>query len=164
MAGFGGGAAKPSGAKSAKKGGKKASPKKQLSPKRQWDIYRELVDEGSTPTEVFAQIPDGKWISCGEVVAQAPGTAAQAAQVHKRLILEHAVRCNPVLTPKKTELICGIAGDDGEPTVLAKQEVPDTLRAGYFGTPDPSSGYYVMYGAASEGFTGSAKKAGMGGY
>ena len=154
MAGFGGGA-KPV----KKKAGKKAAPKKQLSPKRQWDVYRELVDQGSAKAEVFAQTPDsGKWIPCGEVAVEKAGTLKQAAQMHKRLILEHAVRCNPALSSKAKELVCGIAGADGEPEVLTKEEVPDKLRAGYYGTPDEPSGYYVMYGAASEGFTGSAKK------
>jgi len=165
LAGFGAaakkGAAKP---KASKKGAKKAAPKKALSPKRQWDVYTELVSAGATPATVYAQLPDSKWIDCGEVAVEAPGTIAQAAQMHKRLILEHAVRCNPGLTPRKTELVCGISGSDDEPVALEKVDVPEKLRSGYKGTPDESSGYYCFVGAASEGFTGNAKKAGMGGF
>ena len=102
----------------------------------------------------------------GEVSAEAPGTNEQAAQLHKRLILEHTVRCKPTLMPRSRELICGIAesASDAEPVPLKKCEVPSTLRAGYAGTPDPASGYYVTYGAASDAFTGASKKLGMGGF
>ncbi|KAL1521127.1 hypothetical protein AB1Y20_022681 [Prymnesium parvum] len=143
---------------------KRPPPKKQLSPKRQWDVYRELLEQGAEPTPVYARSPGGTWIGCGQVAVQSPGTSGQAAQMHKRLILEHAVRCNPSLTAVKAQLVCGVLGPDGEPVELEKQEVPTGLRAGYYGTPDAMSGYYMTYDAASEAFTGSTKKAGMGGF
>lgn len=157
MAGFGAAKGKSSPAK-------KGPAKKQLSPKRQWDIYRELIGNGEQPGTVYAGLPDGKWIACGQVVSESPGTVAQAAQLHKRLILEHAVRCNPALSPVKKQLTCGIENADGSPELLGKQTLPEGLRAGYYGTPDTASGYYVTYGAASEAFTGKGKKAGLGGY
>ena len=115
MAGFGGagGASKPAAKKA--KGGKKAAASKpaaaKLSPKRQWDIFRELRDQGVEPMSVFAKLPDddAKWVWVGEVAAAAPATAEQAANVHKRLILEHAARAYPALLPRARDLVCGIA-------------------------------------------------------
>ena len=41
------------------------------------------------PAQVFGGLA-GKWTAVGEVAVKAPGTAEQAAQFNKRLILEHA--------------------------------------------------------------------------
>lgn len=165
MAGFGGAAPKGKG-----KAGKRAKPAAAaaLKPKAQWDNFRELVRK-SEPTAVFATLPGSdKWYEVGEVVAAGGASAAQAAQLHKRLILEHAVRVYPSLTPSARELQLGVAESAGaEPTApLAKCDVPDGLkeRAGFAGKPDPASGYYVTYAAASDAFTGSSKKLGMGGF
>jgi len=166
MAGFGAaGKGKASKAKSKSKA--KPAPAAKLSPKRQWDIHRELVKAGQEAAYVFARLPDddASWIPMGEVSAEAPGTKEQAAQLHKRLILEHTVRCKPTLMPRSRELICGVAESaDAEPVPLQKCEVPQNLRAGYAGTPDTASGYYVTYNAASDAFTGTSKKLGMGGF
>ena len=172
MAGFGGaGKAKKGGKAKAKSSGKAAvAPKKAaLSPKRQWDIFKELQKAGAPSCSVFAKLPDddAKWFWCGEVNCVASATPEKSAAVHKRLILEHAVRCNPVLTARSRELLCGTApGEEAEPTVLAKQEgeLPPPQDVGFAGKADTASGYYVMYGAASEAFTGSSKKLGMGGF
>lgn len=169
MAGFGAG----SGA--SKKGGKKvnkkpAEKKAQLSPKRQWDIFKELRSGSAPIKSVFAKLPDegASWIWVGEVSAKEPNTPEQSATVHKRLILEHAVRCNPSLTARARELICGIAPTaEDEPEILPKQDtasLPPPQSCGYEGKEDSASGYYVTYGAASEAFTGSSKKLGMGGF
>jgi len=169
MAGFGGAASKSG--KSKKGGGKgagkaKSPGKAPLSPKRQWDIFRDQID--APKVSVFARLPDedARWFWCGEVNAAPPATAEQSAAVHKRLILEHAVRCNPVLTARAKELQLGVAPDeDAEPALLPKQEdLPPPQAVGFSGKPDTASGYYVTYGAASEAFTGSSKKLGMGGF
>jgi len=175
MAGFGGPKPAASKKKAAKGGPVKKTKGAALQPKRQWDVYRKLVNEqGTVPASVFALVPgeEEKWIEVGRVVADpAAGTAEQAAQMHKRLILEHAVRCHPVLAPKSNSLRCGIkigdAGDESQPSVLQKVEVPDSLTqqaCGFEGKEDPVSGYYCTYGAASEAFTGGSKKLGMGGF
>ena len=91
--------------------------------------------------------------------------SARVSLLSAGLVLEHAVRCNPVLTSRSRELVCGIALTAAdEPVPLAKVDVPKGLRAGYEGTPDEGSGYYVTYGAASDAFTGNSKKLGMGGF
>lgn len=172
MAGFGAGGGSKSGGKAKAGKSKTASkaPKAQLSPKRQWDIFTELQKaDGTSSIAVFAKLPedDAQWYFCGEVNAAKPATPEQSAAVHKRLILEHAVRCNPVLTARARELVCGTAPseEDPAPTILPKQgELPKPQEVGFFGKPDTASGYYVNYGAASEAFTGSSKKLGMGGF
>ena len=84
--------------KGGKKGGAKPKVDKKatLSPRRQWDKFKELVSGGAPRHRVYAQL-EGKWTECGEI-AVSGGTAAQGAQFNKRLILEHAVRINPALT------------------------------------------------------------------
>ena len=167
MAGFGGAGGKTKGGKTKAKGkgGAAAAKKAALSPKRQWDIFRELQKDGAPSLSVFALDGD-KSYWCGEVNAAAPATMEQSAAVHKRLILEHAVRCNPALTPRARELTLGVATSaEDAPEPLPKQEkLPAPQSVGYAGKADPSSGYYVTYGAASEAFTGSSKKLGMGGF
>ena len=146
MAGFG--ASKP------KKGGgkKKGSAKKavratamDVSPKRQWDKFKELVSSGEKRTAVFAQL-DGKWTEVGDVAVAPPATAAQAAQVNKRLILEHAPRVKPALQLRSKELVAGIAGADGEPELLTKQEVPEGIVCGFEGAADASGMYAKVRG------------------
>ena len=149
MAGFGGGgAAKP--AKKGSKGGKKAATKKSsdMSPKRQWDVFKELVSSGSPRVPVFAKLPDDdKWSEVGEVAVKAPGTPAQAVQFQKRLILEHAPRVNPALQNRARELIAGLAADaDSEPEALGKQELPEGLNCGFEGGPDASGKYSKVRG------------------
>jgi hypothetical protein len=140
MAGFGGAGAKKAGAKKAKVDKKAA-----LSPRRQWDKFKDLVSSGADRHKVFARLDD-KFYECGDV-AVAGGTVAQAAQYNKRLILEHAVRVNPALTLRARELITGIAGADGEPEVLEKQEkAPDGMECGFEGLADASGMYSKVAG------------------
>ena len=68
----------------------------------------------------------------------------QAAQFNKRLILEHACRVKPALALKSKELVCGVAGDDGEPVVLVRQDLPDDLVCGFEGAPDASARYRAL--------------------
>ena len=103
MAGFG--AAKPAGGKKGKAGfGSKAkAPKKKelVAPKRQWDSYTRLTEAGAKPVKCFARdgAKDGdEWMLVGNLaIAAADGSAEQAAQYQKRLILEHAARMSPRL-------------------------------------------------------------------
>ena len=179
MAGFGGGAkpsSKASKGKGKSKGAQTAASKRQLSPKRQWDVHTQLVKDGATQAAVHAYLPpaagaegDGQWLEVGTVSVGAGGTLEQAARLNKRFILEHAVRLNPALTPRSKELQCGLSAAgkaDAPPSLLAKGvEVPDDLVAGFCGTPHPPSGYYVHYdGAAADAFVaGSSKRAGRSG-
>ena len=147
MAGFG--ASASTGSKTKKKkgagGGAKAA-KTELSPKRQWDKFKDLVSDGAERVAVYAKLPDDKWIEVGEVAVGAKGTAAQAAQFNKRLILEHAPRVHPPFGLRAKDLIAGIAGDDGQPEVLTRQEVPDGLKCGFEGAPDASGKYAKVRG------------------
>ena len=147
MAGFGAPAAKGSkgskkGSKTSKKGVGKTA---ELSPKRQWDKFKELVSVGAERHAVFAQLDD-KWTVVGSVAVASPGTAAQAAQFNKRLILEHAPRVNPALQLRAKELVCGLAGADGEPEALTKQEVATSLECGFEGAPDATGKYASVRG------------------
>lgn len=145
MAGFGA-AAGGSGKKAKAAGGKKKVAKPaDLSPKRQWDKFKELVSDGAPRVKVYGGL-DGKWVEVGEVAVKAnSGTAEQAAQFNKRLILEHAPRVELVWKLKARELVVGIAGSDGEPTLLTKQDVPEGLSCGFEGAPD-STGMYSKVG------------------
>ena len=110
MAGFGGSAKPPPKASKGKgksKGAQTAASKRQLSPKRQWDVHKRLVKDGATQAAVHAYLPpaagaegDGQWLEVGTVSVGAGGTLEQAARLNKRFILEHAVRLNPALTPR----------------------------------------------------------------
>ena len=145
MAGFGASAPKKGGGK--KKGGAKKAGTSgtQVSPKRQWDIFKELVSSGEKRTAVFAQL-DGKWTEGGDVAVSPPATAAQAAQVNKRLILEHAPRVKPALQLRAKELVAGVLGADGEPELLTKQEVPEGIVCGFEGAADASGMYAKVRG------------------
>merc|ERR1719399_397285 len=101
MAGFGAPAAKG-----------KAKGGKEIAPKRQWDQYKALVKSGAKPVAVFAKL-DNAWAEVGSV-AVSSGPPAQAAQLQKRLILEHAVRVEPTFASRGRELELGVAGEDGE--------------------------------------------------
>ena len=139
MAGFG-----------APAGGKSAKPvvaKTELSPKRQWDKFKELVADGSPRHRVFVQLDD-KWTEVGDLAVAPPGTPAQAAQYNKRLILEHASRVAPALALRSTELKLGIEGENGEPVLLTKQEVPDKLMCGFEGEADASGKYKSIRGTS----------------
>lgn len=134
MAGFG--AAPKKGAKK-----KAAAP---LSPKKQWDRYKALVKGGATPCGVFARARgDEAWVKVGSVaVAPDPRVSLPAGvAVHKRLILEHAVRVAPKLSPKAKELECGFAVGDAAPKALERPEPAAAADAGFEGLPDPSARY-----------------------
>ena len=141
MAGFGGAAAKKGGRKGAKP---KVDKKAGLSPRRQWDKFKELVSDGASRHKVYAQFED-KWTEAGEI-AVSGGTAAQGAQFNKRLILEHAVRVNPSLLLHARELTAGVEGADGEPAAFGKQEIPAGIVSGFEGLPDASGMYSKVAG------------------
>ena len=109
MAGFGGD--KPAGGKGkAGFGSKGKAPKKKelVSPKRQWDSYTRITEAGVKPVKVFAR--DGAtegdvWMLVGQLaIDAAEGSAEQAAQYQKRLILEHAARLSPRLKVAQARL------------------------------------------------------------
>ena len=118
MAGFG--AAKPAGGKKGKAGfGSKAkAPKKKelVAPKRQWDSYTRLTEAGAKPVKCFARdgAKDGdEWMLVGNLaIAAADGSAEQAAQYQKRLILEHAARMSPRLKVAQVGLEDSIPNPD----------------------------------------------------
>jgi hypothetical protein len=145
MAGFGGAPKKAS----IKKSGAKGSAASKLSPKRQWDTYKELVKrkKGVEACGVHARLDD-KWHNVGTVaVDMATGTVLQAAQANKRLILEHAARVNPALALKAKDLVAGIAREGEDPIELVKQQLPEGLRSGFEGLPDASGFYTKTRGA-----------------
>ena len=109
MAGFGGD--KPaSGKAKAGFGSKGKVPKKKelVSPKRQWDAYTRLTEAGATAVKVFARdgaVEGDEWLLVGQLaIDAAEGSAAQAAQYQKRLILEHAARMSPRLKVAQARL------------------------------------------------------------
>ena len=117
MAGFG--AAKPAGGKGKAGFGSKAkAPKKKelVAPKRQWDSYTRLTEAGAKPVKCFARdaAKDGdEWMLVGNLaIAAADGSAEQAAQYQKRLILEHAARMSPRLKVAQVGLEDSIPNPD----------------------------------------------------
>ena len=144
MAGFGGASSKGKGKKA-----KPAAKEAPLSPKRQWDKFKELVSGGAPRVKVFAQLDD-KFIEVGDVAVDASGTSAQAAQFNKRLILEHAVRVNPSLQLRARELKLGVAGADGSAEALPKQDVPSGLSCGFEGLPDSTGKYAQVRGTTQK--------------
>ena len=167
MAGFGGGGgAKKGGAKAAKKTGAKDRGKSAgkdktaaLSPKRQWDVFTKMMSDGASKFEVYARVQgEEKWYDCGSVSVADTADAQAATFMHKRLVLEHAVRLNPVLTPKARELELGYSLDGKHVVVSTKDD--KKVQAGYFGKPDPPSGYYVKFSAASERSSSASQEAG----
>ena len=167
MAGFGGGGgAKKGGAKAAKKTGAKDRGKSAgkdktaaLSPKRQWDVFTKMMSDGASKFEVYARVSgEEKWYDCGSVSVADTADAQAATFMHKRLVLEHAVRLNPVLTPKARELELGYSLDGKHVVVSTKDD--KKVQAGYFGKPDPPSGYYVKFSAASERSSSASQEAG----
>lgn len=129
-------------------GKKPATPGKKpgLSAKKQWDIYNKLVKAGSQSVPISVRVQNTeKWIHVGAVAAEGDDSA-QAVQLHKRLIFEHAVRCNPVLVKDKNALECGLPSSDDTVQPSAKVDVSLTpTQCGFEGLPDKSSGYYCSY-------------------
>lgn len=79
---------------------------------RQGERFSEYVGAGSSMYPVFARpTGDRDWVKVGHV-ALAPGeaglSAAEAAWLQKRCILEHAARLNPTLQQQKAILQCGL--------------------------------------------------------
>ena len=149
MAGFGGAAAPSKKKAGAKKGKKAKAPKAEgLSPKRQWDIFKELVSGGQPRHPVFARLDDNDWVEVGDVAVAAGGTAEQAAHAQKRLALEHAPRVAPKLALRAKDLVLGVAEKEGDEVVLVKKPaevLPEGVACGFEGRPD-SSGMYRKIG------------------
>ena len=121
MAGFG--AAKPAGGKGkAGFGSKGKAPKKKelVSPKRQWDSYTRITEAGAKPIKAFARdtAKDGDtWMLVGNLaIDAADGSAEQAAQYQKRLILEHAARLSPRLKVAQVSLEDSNPNPDANPS------------------------------------------------
>lgn len=79
---------------------------------RQGERFSEYVGAGSSQYPVFARpTGDHDWVKVGHV-ALAPGeaelSAAEAAWLQKRCILEHAARLHPTLQQQKAILQCGL--------------------------------------------------------
>ena len=155
MAGFGG-SAKGKGSKKAKSKAKPAG----VTVKQQWAIFRELRSSDKVlTTSVYARLPedDAKWMNVGGVIVEAPGSRQQAVFFQKRLILEHAALLHPTLAARSRELICGYSETGAETekveavVPLEKCDVPEGLRAGFQGLPDPKSGAYVLQGGMGAG-------------
>ena len=144
MAGFG--AAKGGGkAGFGAKGKAKVAKKEQVSPRRQWSAYTKLTEGGVQPVCVYAR--DGategdEWLLVGNVAIEAKeGSAEQAAQYQKRLILEHAARLSPRLKVAQASLDCGIESDGTVSKLVKPAEMPETLACGFLGEPD-AGGFY----------------------
>lgn len=139
MAGFG---PAPKLDKKAKKAGST------LSMKRQWDRYKALVSsDGTSKASVFARPRDASdWAAVGTVAFSKDTSVEGAVTLHKRLILEHAVRVKPVFAPKARDLEVGLAVGNAAPVALAKAEAADVKAAGFEGLPDATARYYRMSG------------------
>ena len=132
MAGFGGD--KPAGGKAkAGFGSKGKVPKKKelVSPKRQWDSYTRITEAGVKPIKVFARdtAKDGgdEWMLVGNLaIDAADGSAEQAAQYQKRLILEHAARMSPRLKVAQVSLEDSNPNPDANPARAPTQPSPKT--------------------------------------
>ena len=143
-----------------------------LSIKRQWDRHLENLKKGAKPHPVYARARGTEaWLKVGTVTVdpEAKETSPeQAVQLHKRLILSHAVRLHPELSPSRTDLDCGfgppenreekpdgelkadgtepVGVEESEPEVQMLESVDAALPAlaGFAGTPDESSGHYFV--------------------
>lgn len=135
MAGFGGGGVK---ATSKSKKSKTTS----LSPKKQWERFKQHRKVGIPATTVYARVSGGDtWYNVGDITVSPPGAVAGAVQVQKRLILEHAVRVHPQLLPKARELEPGVESEDGTTQSLEKSQPVDAADAGFVGRADASGRY-----------------------
>lgn len=136
MAGFGGSSA--AGKKGKKK--KSAPSKAPLSPRSQWDRYREHRDEDFPTTTVFARVRETEgWFEVGDVTSAA-GDLEGAVQAQKRLILEHAVRVRVDLSAKARDLECGYE-ISGTVKACAKAEAAEAGTCGFQGRADLTGRY-----------------------
>ena len=145
MAGFGGGGGgAAAGKKKGKKAGAAAASKPavaSLSPKKQWDRFKDHRKAGVDPVVVYARVKGtDAWLEVGDVTASDGATSGGSVQTQKRLILEHAVRVHPVLLPKARELECGL--DAGGSTVVhEKTQAAEAASSGFVGRADASGRY-----------------------
>ena len=159
MAGFGAAAPNKSGGGKGKKTKAKAvKAASSLSPKKQWERFKDHRNAGVPVTPVFARVQgsDNKWLEVGDVTASGCEISA-AVQAQKRIILEHAVRVHPVLQPKARELECGYSAPE---TVLLQKTPPaDISTAGFVGRADASGRYGKTENEINEIEPTSLKKA-----
>jgi len=137
MAGFG---REPAGKGKGKK--KTVAPAKvPLSPRSQWDRYREHRDANLPAIAIFARVRDaeGSWFEVGDLTSLA-GDVDGAVQAQKRLILEHAVRVRVDLLPKARELECGYEVD-GTVQVCPKAVAAELGTCGFQGRAEPTGRY-----------------------
>ena len=98
-------------------------------------------------------------------MALLPGSRQQAVMLHKRLILEHAARLYPSHALRSRELLCGYTDQPGsmqstleDIVTLEKCDLPEDLRAGFCGLPDPKTNMYATKSAAPSSKDGSNPK------
>ena len=137
MAGFG--SVGSGGRKKASKAKAKPTGPGVLSPKKQWDRFKEHRDAGSPKIPVFARVcKTDTWHEVGDVTVAGGAALPAVVQLQKRLILEHAVRVHPQLLRNARELECGY----GEPTMPhQKTEAAEAVQGGFVGRPDASGRY-----------------------
>ncbi len=123
---------------------------------RQADRHVELLKAGAPAWPVYVRqgTQGDEWLEVGHVSVDAASgaSAAQAAQLHKRLILEHGLRLYPKLGMHRLTLECGVASGapDGEPEALEQKADAAPLEAcGFLGTADPTAGHFYDGGEAS---------------
>ena len=136
MAGFGAPSSKAKAGKTKAKAGKVVPP----SPKKQWDRFKSHRSAGIQGTPVFARVSgtaDAPWLEVGDVTAEG-AEVSSVVQMHKRLILEHAVRVYPKLMPHARNLDCGY----GSPPILLGKTTPAELaQGGFVGRADATGRY-----------------------
>jgi hypothetical protein len=97
-----------------------------LSPKRQWDRHRALLDAGVQPWCVFARaVGEVEWLEVGLVSHDATvqnASAEGAVQLHKRLILKHAARLYPLVLGAAASIELGLC-EQPRPTEAEGEEV-----------------------------------------
>ena len=152
---------------------KNAKRKPPVGEGRQQDRFVEQCNDGSVKHPVFARVAgDLEWLHVGHVsiAMESELTAAQAAKLQKRLILDHAPRVHPLaLQPNSDILECGLgapgAEEEGADTLLQPHllDVMDSgplppmqalklaAECGFKGSPLPSGHYFGEAGADAMG-------------
>lgn len=145
---------------------------------RQADRYADQASPDSPGSPVFVRVvmpgegaddqaTTGEWLEVGQVsvAATASFDVQTAAQLQKRLILEHAVRLHPFLAQRDASdwLEVGVPeASDGEPVLLAAGEelpTPEVLQlaaaCGFMSTPVPTHGHYWGKQLSANGVVGT---------